>query len=487
MLDIIWDTSESYREFIRNLEDASETSQTAYKDEDTGVRLFLWDGFFENYIALDRDSRNLVCKAMISAPITVVTFCADIPGGFLSSLAFQQLCTTLGDIPTLAIAHFELGGPEEVTASACMILSLRQITELGIRSYGADIEFSSSLALAHSVVQHPSLQRLKLNIFKRFWPMLLPAIRTIPSLEKVSLTKVENSYASDIDDDGEEDGDISDRELIADMIPLTGNVIELALCQFDFTTEDANQRLCDMILNGQLKGIAFERCRLRDCAVLFETFERSRLQSLGFSNFNFYCDQAPPLSFIQSLGHAIALMSDLKTLECEADDADALASVLRHAALSSSLRSVKVSHDSFPPSLDLSLYDCVRHQNAIVDYTLRSWGPVMEEGVRGFRQHAIPKFFEALKTNYTVQKVVLENIAVDLPDPWDSDCKANVEALVRLNIAGRGRVAIDPTNKEKSIDVLDQVSEDLDCIFIQLSENPLICGGQPMSARRKSA
>ena len=182
---------------------------------------------------------------------------------------------------------------------------------------------------------------------------------------------------------------------------------------------------------------------------------------------------------MQSLGQAIALMSDLRTLECFEVDADALGSVLHHVARSSNIHLLKVSHTSFPPSLDLSLSECVRHQNAIVNYTLCTR---QNYSGKERQQHALPKFIEALKTNYTVQKVTLDGPAFE----WDSDCKANVETLVRLNVAGRERVAMDPANKRKSIDVLNQVSEDMDCIFTHLCENPFICGGTPMLANGKS-
>ena len=189
---------------------------------------------------------------------------------------------------------------------------------------------------------------------------------------------------------------------------------------------------------------------------------------------------------MQSLGRAIASMSELRALECEEKDAGLLLSLLRHISQLQLLRSLKVSHKSFPPSLDDFQSVCVRHQKAIIDYTLCALGHVTENEVRVQNLVAIPKFVDALTTNYTVQMVALERRDLVDPDPWDSDCRGNIETLVRLNIAGRGRVAMDPNNTQESIDVLDQVSEDLDCIFIQLCENPLICEETPMPIRRRA-
>ena len=101
---------------------------------------------------------------------------------------------------------------------------------------------------------------------------------------------------------------------------------------------------------------------------------------------------------MQSLGHVIAIMSELRELDCREDDADALESVLRHVALSSSLLSLKVTIRHLPPNVDLSLSDCIRQHNAIVDYTLRCSTYAFEEGILvPKQQHAIPTFIEALK------------------------------------------------------------------------------------------
>ena len=108
---------------------------------------------------------------------------------------------------------------------------------------------------------------------------------------------------------------------------------------------------------------------------------------------------------------------------------------------------------------------------------------------RAVPKYSVPTFGEALKTNYAVQKVALDHhrgwgpdnwyIGEGGSDQWDPVCRRNIEKIVRLNVAGRGRAVMDPTNNYKRIDVLDQVSDDMDCIFFHLCENPLICGGQP--------
>ena len=427
---IVWETGEPYWNFLDRLHAHAATSTAKTKSptasEDVDVCLLLRRPFLDSYIALGQEARDLVCEALMSVPITRVCWYHGFPRvpNSVRMPALRQLGTALGAIPTITgKAEMQFNSLAEADACGYLIENLQRITELQIyraRYDNAENENASSLPLANALMRHPSLQRLKMTLPRSFWPMTLPAIQTIPSLKSVDLTRHKV----------EENG-IVGLEFLAGMIPPNTAVDEVVLRDFDFTQDDANQRLSDMIVNGQLKGIAFHYCRLRDCSVFFEALASSRLQSFCFSYLDFGYNQAPPLSFMRSLGRALARMSELKVLECDEKDADALASLLCHVALSSSLRSLKVRHPSFPPTLDLSLSECVRHQNALVDIALHpNYG--------GSEKHAIPKFAEALKTNYVVQKVTF---APHDPTryafcPWDPVCRGNIERLVRLNVAG---------------------------------------------------
>ena len=207
---------------------------------------------------------------------------------------------------------------------------MRQITELQIHSdnFVDEAENVSSLALSNGLLRHPCLQRLVIETPKNYWPLILPAIRSIPSLKRVCLTKVigvDSDFESDVEDDDSSESDVVPEddgilyiELIAETTPPTSKEVELVLRDFNFASEDVNQRLCDLIVNGQLQGIAFERCCLRECTVFFEALARSPLQSFCFSfcHSHVFLSDNPlcNLSLLQSVGRAIAMMSELRTL-----------------------------------------------------------------------------------------------------------------------------------------------------------------------------
>jgi hypothetical protein len=60
--------------------------------------------------------------------------------------------------------------------------------------------------------------------------------------------------------------------------------------------------------------------------------------------------------------------------------------------------------------------------------------------------------------------------------PFDQKAWGGVLGMIlRLNKAGRGYFIHDPASREKGVEVLIQVSDDLDCLFYHLRENPLLC------------
>jgi hypothetical protein len=50
-----------------------------------------------------------------------------------------------------------------------------------------------------------------------------------------------------------------------------------------------------------------------------------------------------------------------------------------------------------------------------------------------------------------------------------------LNTVCRLNRSGRSYLKTEPTNKRLGCDVLGAVSDDMDCLFFHLRENPLLC------------
>jgi hypothetical protein len=73
----------------------------------------------------------------------------------------------------------------------------------------------------------------------------------------------------------------------------------------------------------------------------------------------------------------------------------------------------------------------------------------------------------AAKRNYGLEKL---HVIVD-----DYDQGRLLQCILRLNQAGRRYLIDDPASKERGLNVLLKVQDDLNCLFLHLQENPLLC------------
>jgi len=76
------------------------------------------------------------------------------------------------------------------------------------------------------------------------------------------------------------------------------------------------------------------------------------------------------------------------------------------------------------------------------------------------------------------QELVLafqQNFSIE--DLWIDQNDELIRAICRLNKAGRSYICKDANSKEKCIQVLDKVKDDLDCLYYHLRENPVLFTG----------
>jgi hypothetical protein len=78
-----------------------------------------------------------------------------------------------------------------------------------------------------------------------------------------------------------------------------------------------------------------------------------------------------------------------------------------------------------------------------------------------------------LKKNYGLQLLV--------PDLFCAD-DGIVKAILRLNRAGRRYLIEDGSSVSKGVDLLSAVSEDINCVFLHLLENPGLCNRRAVDA-----
>jgi hypothetical protein len=82
-------------------------------------------------------------------------------------------------------------------------------------------------------------------------------------------------------------------------------------------------------------------------------------------------------------------------------------------------------------------------------------------------EQAIVDLVAAARSNYGLEKI---DVCVR-----DTNQKSLLRCIPCLNKAGRRYLIEDPTCKERGMQVMEEVKDDLDCLFLHLQENPLLC------------
>jgi hypothetical protein len=87
-------------------------------------------------------------------------------------------------------------------------------------------------------------------------------------------------------------------------------------------------------------------------------------------------------------------------------------------------------------------------------------------GLKHFTDDEVNQLVSILIKNYG-----LECLAPAIPCTDDG----TIKAILRLNRAGRRYLIEDGSSISKGIDVLSAVSDEIDCVFLHLLENPSLC------------
>jgi hypothetical protein len=84
-----------------------------------------------------------------------------------------------------------------------------------------------------------------------------------------------------------------------------------------------------------------------------------------------------------------------------------------------------------------------------------------------------PSFLRALKRCFRIQHVTLRFDSMS-GNPWSSDFRKEIAMVTRLNRSGRSYLQLETFDQLAGFRVLEQVNDDLDCLFFHLRENPAL-------------
>jgi hypothetical protein len=153
---------------------------------------------------------------------------------------------------------------------------------------------------------------------------------------------------------------------------------------------------------------------------------------------------------------------------------DALVTLLDNVATCRHLRSLKLPiFNPHTEKVDIALGNCVRNSSSlkVIELCL----PVHTSNAPKFGGKRLA---EALKGNYNVEYIGMGGVA----EIWDAGAVQTIDVLTRLNRAGRVYMTTEPTNQRLGFKVVENVNDDLDCLFFHVRVNPVL--GAVLSLRR---
>ena len=311
--------------------------------------------------------------------------------------------------------------------------------------------------LVTGLIRHSSIQSIELLIPRTWYPFVMPALRTLPSLATIELW-----VAGEEDVNAVTGPDVM--ACISDALPMTGLDAsrELKLMCFDLSSEGTRQRLSEIISSGCLESLKIFGCLLNEHdTILCSALAKSSLQRL-------YVDGCgiPPM-FVEGFGS----MSELVDLTFNEVESKGLGlRVVDMAARMPRLTDLNISTDCSPDLLDLPLAKCARQSKSLRRISVLAL--CQDSKHRANSKVLLPAFGEAMKESYQIQEV---SFSSGWDNPFDPSMVQNVNMFARLNCAGRDYIATDASNRRKGIEILECVNDDLNSLLVLLRENPLLC------------
>ena len=326
--------------------------------------------------------------------------------------------------------------------------------------------------------KHRSLKTLYLHMPLQFHAGILPSISTMPRLQIVILGFEIFSLHPPIHADGPS---------LQRILQCKSTAI-IKMLAMDFSAVDTWHAFCEGVAAAAVRGLDFELCWFGDSDLFRQARVGSRLKKLKFLNswsglgVSRHDAEETMSRLLTALAHAVPTMPELEELWChQASSGEAYVDLIQAAAQCQSLECIEIRVDSYPAALDKAFAECLAKYKALedieIEHTLVRPPPILTS----------PALCQALETNYTMWRLKLSYPCIR--DDWDPLLRQTLNTYIWLNRSGRRYLATDPGNVRAGIQVLEQVKDNLDCIYCHLRENPALCMRQasPESGHKRTA
>ena len=483
---ITWDSAKSFKKFLAELTRHGKKARKRY-----GCKAFdlcLNPSFIGQYCRLTQDETQSLLDALLRVPI-----------GDLS--IYEMGHDDLDDARHVASVEAEQGHLDRLYDCIGSISSLKKLYIVGSEGLDPRIVFSrllpclggvTSLELtdaysglteqqlpdvAQGIRGLTSLSDASITAPSWCWPLLFSTLGVMPTLARVmvscaecdslqaahalvELLSAESLLDVTLDTVDVEDDEESIRVLYQGIENTRACGISLINCSF----MDANS-FATAILASRVKKLQIQYPCLKPLAT--ESMEPSNDVSTRL-----FDSSEEERLFVDAFIRLLPSMADVEELDirlCIADRDEALNIALaRSAAFCSNLKRMTFGCGLYSSITDDACAEILESNKKL--QILEIFCLATPDG------HSAPAVLEALKTNYSLEQFRISAHFSECTNCLAPAARLALEPYLRLNRAGRRYLEHDAANAAKAINVLGQVNDDLDSIFVHVRENPFTLG-----------
>jgi hypothetical protein len=505
---IAWPLSESYKDLIADLQatiHAQEQRALTKARNESPLLLVVDASFIHNLTRLSHDAmmdlRTILLRTRITSiqlnvsekstqsHTTNASMFRDNQSKVLSLQRFQSLTDTLGWIPTLTQASVRLGQDGYMFASLQQFIHLKTINII----IDASATKETAQTLLSAVTKLVSLSTMELHGETRLYPVLLPALLQLSSLTKLSLTskshgRLQATFPFHMNS-------------LASFLNKT-RAASFKLSHLDFAASMTHDLLCQALCSTNMTSLEICACQFYNVPQVAAALSKSSLRRLVWSQL-IMKQEDEPVQFLSTLGSCLPDMTHLEYLEINLNvrtkhnqrllvAEEAIKVLFQGAARCSTLKMLKIVEcPSSMECMDKLLANCVRASTSLqsIDVCFHIPTRHIDDASAQTALFTFPAVCEAIQTNYALQNLRLTSQAPSqlLESSKTAIDTRTLDALLRLNKCGRKYMATDAGNRRLGISVLAQTTNSLDCLYIHLRENPVLCQLPLRWKKRKAA
>ena len=486
MRELCWEPEWSYKDYIAQIHAEFPASQARGVEGSASslkpdAMLCIDELFLNQFFRLNKNAAIKVTDALQHAPFESLIF-----GSFdmnpmprrhrqpYQRHRFQKLCRALGTIKSLtyaAVAYRQGMG----TFGGVLLRNLSQVKSVFLGAGGDTLGTRDLPLILKGLHSQRSLENIIISAPSHYYRTIAPELLLMT--EQLKKVKIFGGYRS---------AQVSTIDTQALMQLFTGSdalPMHVEMRNLNFSDAKTHAYLCKALPQMKCEFLVIDGWLMNDPAMVANALAQSAVKNLCVSLRETEEDPSSP-SFFVGLGNGLGPTSRLEELKCTLypdrsaprDHDECLIAVAQGAAHCRNLKRLKLVDLGIVASgADEALATCIVKNSSLLELevTCRMYAVGAEEDIQ------LPRLYEAMKSNVTLQHIRLYSAVIGDSYPWDPEFKRELEAIVAMNRMGRSYLKSDPANKAAGIKLLEQVIDDSGCLFFHLRENPLLCCQEP--------